>query len=490
MNWNDTLRYLDTPLPEDIRRLKDAGFYEQAITQIDTLLDEDWTRTQNGGNSPDKAENCIEKTPDCLRYALLAQREIMTRIPQEYPYTQQQALARMQAEIRDVTQDEFLHLVAENKIDWRFVNGEKHYAKRFCETLIATDDTYALRAGVKPNYAARAWLGQEAAMMQEKKKLSAKITLKYSMQASEEAFAAALAHAKAEGRNAVHVKAWLPVPAECPSQSQIHCDSFWQEPTMLSAPDTPQRTVYWETELAENKPIEAVYSYVRTAAYVDPLDWQENTTAPECSWNPQEYLGEELPHIRFTPAMRRLTQTVIGDAQTDAEKASRIYDYITLNVKYRYMPQYFVLEDIAETCAYSRHGDCGVQALTFVTMCRIAGVPALWESGLAVSKTEGSCHDWAMFWLEDKGWLYADCSFGGSAARRGEEALRRHYFGNLDTGRMAANHAFQAKLTPPKESWRADPYDNQTGEMELEGVGLTGEACHTTITTLQYEIQE
>ncbi len=490
MNWNDTLRYLDTPLPEDIARLKAAGYYNEAISQIDRLLNEDWTQTQNDGNSPDKAENCINTAPETLRYALLAQREIMSRIPQEYPYTEQQALAHMQEKIRDVTLNEFRQLVAENKIDWRFVNGEKHFAKRFCETLISTDDSFALRAGVKPDYAARAWRGQEAAMMQEKQTLSAKITLKYSMRAADEAFEKALAQAKAEGRKAVRVKAWLPVPAECPSQSEIQCESFWKKPTLLSASNTPQRTVYWETELETNEPIEAVYSYVRTANYVDPFSWENSDNAAECPWNPKDCLGEETPHIRFTPAMRRLTEAVIADAETDVEKASRIYDYVTLNVKYRFMPQYFILDNIAENCAYSRRGDCGVQALTFITMCRIAGVPALWESGLAVSKTAGSCHDWAMFWLEGKGWLYADCSYGGSAARRGEEALRRHYFGNLDTGRMAANHAFQKPLTPPKESWRADPYDNQTGEMELEGVGLTGNAYDTTITTLQYELQE
>ena len=37
--------------------------------------------------------------------------------------------------------------------------------------------------------------------------------------------------------------------------------------------------------------------------------------------------------------------------------------------------------------------------------------------------------------------MYADCSYGASMARRGDEVLRRHYFGSLDTGRMVANSA-------------------------------------------------
>ena len=38
---------------------------------------------------------------------------------------------------------------------------------------------------------------------------------------------------------------------------------------------------------------------------------------------------------------------------------------------------------------------------------------------------------------------------------------------------MVANSAFQAPLTPPDPCWRHDPYDNQLGEMTLDGVGLS-----------------
>ena len=488
MNWNDTLRYLDTPLPEDIARLKAAGFYEQAIAAIDRLLEEDWTQTQNGGCSPDKAENCMTQLPKDWRASLLAQREIMSRLPGEYPNDEDQALAHMQQRIPDVTKEEFRDLVSQNRIDWRFVNGKPHFARRFVETLIYTDDSFALRAGVQPDYAARARRGQEAAMLQQNGRATARIRLQYSLHISDEAFARAMEAAQKEGRSSVRAKIWLPVPAACPSQSEIQLESFWREPASVAAEDASQRTAYWETELTENIQAEAVYAYLRTAHYVDPMSLENLPDVTDAGFPPQNYLSEQLPHIAFTPMMRRLTEQVIGDAEDDAEKASRIYDYVTLNVKYRFMPQYFVLDRIAENCARSRGGDCGVQALTFITMCRIAGIPAMWESGLSVGPTECGCHDWAMFWLEGKGWLYADCSFGGSAARRGEEALRRHYFGSLDTGRMAANHAFQAPLTPPKESWRADPYDNQSGEVELEGVGLVSGEFKTTVTTLAYEM--
>ena len=60
-----------------------------------------------------------------------------------------------------------------------------------------------------------------------------------------------------------------------------------------------------------------------------------------------------------------------------------------------------------------------------------------------------------------------------SSRRQGEEERRRHYFGNLDPWRMVANSEFYVPLTPADPEWRADPYDNQRGEMIVDGKGLS-----------------
>ena len=78
-------------------------------------------------------------------------------------------------------------------------------------------------------------------------------------------------------------------------------------------------------------------------------------------------------------------------------------------------------------------------------------------------------------------------SYGSSMARRGDEMLRRHYFGSLDTGRMVANSAFEAPFGPPMLGFRSDPYDNQSGEMEADGVGLYGDDTVTTKEVLKFE---
>ena len=479
-DWNETFRSLNTGLPDDIARLKAAGYYTEAIARIDARLAEDWTSTQNG---PNREANPTPQGVQAQRMALLAQREMMRRMPAEYPYTEAQAVARMQSLVRDFTPEEFHALDQAGRMDWRFVEGEKRYQVRFAETLLDTDPAYgARRLEPEPDgSAARARRRAVHQKMVETGSASARITVEAGIGMTDEAFDRALAQAKAEGRNTVHVRAWLPLAAACDSQSDIVVEQVSEPPAHIAPADAPQRTVFWEADLAENRRFTLRYSYTQTARYSDPLSFVPDPVQPDFD------TAEEAPHIVFTPYLRALAAQLTAGVDSPAEKAKRIYDYITLNVHYHYQPAYFVLEDIPTRCAADRRGDCGIMALTFITLCRIAGIPARWQSGLSVGPGKCGCHDWAMFYIAPKGWMYADCSYGGSMARAGEEELRRHYFGNLDPGRMVANRAFEAPFDPPMTGFRADPYDNQTGELEADGVGLYRNQVETTKETIRYQ---
>ena len=161
-----------------------------------------------------------------------------------------------------------------------------------------------------------------------------------------------------------------------------------------------------------------------------------------------EDISEDRPHIAFTPYLQQLTAGVVDGLEDPLDRARAIYDYLTQHIDYRYQPPYLLLGSIADDCAHSLRGDCGVMALTFITMCRIAGVPARWQSGLYVAPDSVGPHDWAEFYTPQTGWLNADVSFGSSARRMGEEWRRHHYFGNLDPWRMVANNRFQQSLSP------------------------------------------
>ena len=142
VDQNEWFRGLNAGLPDDVARLKAAGYYREAIERIDAYLAEDWTAVQNG---PNAGANPAPGGVDTWRAALRAQREMMRRLPAEYIYTEQQAVEKMQARVTGFTLEELRALDRAGRVDWRFVEGEKRYLDRFDETLLDTDPAFAAR---------------------------------------------------------------------------------------------------------------------------------------------------------------------------------------------------------------------------------------------------------------------------------------------------------------------------------------------------------
>ena len=440
MGMNDNFRFLHMGLPEDVLRRKEHGDFPGAMAAIDRHL-------QSGG------------IPEALKKCLTAEREILRRLPEDYPLTRQQALSLAREKIPDFSGEEFDALERDRRIDWIYINGVPHYFGRYFDSLCKTDASIARRAGVLPvgadGHDSSGLLEDTLRKMRETGSAALRIRCRASVQLKPEVF-----------RKGDQVRAYLPLPCACGAQSGIRIESVTPPPTHISPETAPQRVVFWEEVLTENHPFTVEFSYTRTARYTDlshPLPAAERPF----------FDTEELPpHVLFTPYIRELARTLTEGVEEPLEKARRFYDYITLNVKYSFVRGYFGLEAIPETCARNLRGDCGMMALLFITLCRCAGIPARWESGWKAEPGFCGAHDWAQFYAAPYGWLYADPSFGCGAAREGNEARRQHYFGNLDPFRMAANTQFQADFDVPMDHWRADPYDNQVGEMELRDRAL------------------
>ena len=149
------------------------------------------------------------------------------------------------------------------------------------------------------------------------------------------------------------------------------------------------------------------------------------------------------------------------------------------------MRQYAAITNIPEYCAYNQKGDCGVQAILFITLCRIIGIPAKWQSGLHVDPYSAGCHDWAEFYVEPYGWLFADPSFGGGALRNNDKERWNFYFGNLDPFRMVANSDFHYDFYPERKFLRHDPYDNQVGEIEYSDRPLKSNEYKTFVKSVE-----
>ena len=439
MTQNSAFKYLQIGLPEDIRRYQQAGYFTKAIELINAKL------TQDNISFP-------------LKQSLLAHKEMFRRQPWDYPYDKSAALALIREHIKDFTEEEFDQRQDRGEINWIYVNGQPHYLDRFFASLCKTDSAFAKRANVIPIGADGAGERLDSAIenMKTNGKLAQRIRAKISIQMKPEVF-----------QKGQKVRAYLPIPAATAMQSAIEIENVSPKPTTISSEDSDQRVVFWEETMTENHPFFVEFSYTSTATYLT-LD-----SAKVAAKQPDFFLEEKAPHILFTPYIKSLVQEICGKETNPLEKARKIYDFITLNVKYSFMPAYFSMEDIAGNCARNLCGDCGVQALLFITLCRCAGIPARWQSGWKAEVEFCGSHDWAQFYVAPFGWLYADPSFGGGAVREHNEARRKHYFGNLDPYRMVANTKFQGDFSVPKEFWRCDPYDNQTGEMETDKGALT-----------------
>lgn len=448
MDRNAVFADLSAGVPADVQRLYMAGYFAAANARIDQLLAQD-------------------RLPYTGKNALLALREIMRRIPDNYTLDREAAIALVQKEIPDFTPAEFDALVADDRVDWRYIEGEPYYLDRFLEALRLYPDMIA--RGLTPDPASGV-RGKVMAAMKERGHLSATITLRASVGPDHPADPDA------------ELRAWLPIPAACEQQSEIEILDATPG-TEFAHSDAEQRTAYWCGRAGEG-PFTVTYRYHIRADYRDM-----DTLTPD-EVQPTFCTGEQAPHIVFTPWLRGLCAEITEGCHGPVEKARAIYDYVTTHTNYRYQPAYACLESIADNCAKSGWGDCGVMALLFITLCRIAGIPARWQSGLYVTPQGASSHDWAQFYIAPYGWLWADCSFGSGAHRRGDEERRRFYFGNLDPLRMVANREFYAQLTPPDEEWRNDPYDNQAGEAVLNGQPLHGDALNYRREVLSFEMEE
>ena len=444
MSINDMFAFQNVGLPEDILRLKHHGDYENAIRLIDFRLQED-------------------DLPRSLRCCLQLQREMMVRMPAEFPYSYEEALAIIRQHIPDFSVEEFDRIIAQRKIRWCYVNGEFRIFNRFFSSLVKAYKGFAQRAnqtllGVESTVGGVPLLEYSMQTMKKNGSMSNSIRIRAAAKVKDEVF-----------EPGMFVRVHLPIPSACEQQSDIRIENIFPANGQIAPEDAPQRTVCWETELAENCEFSVEYSYTHTARYRD-LD----SAVGEAGVYDFD-LEEQEPHIVFTPYIRSLVEELTEGVEDPLAKARIFYDFITQNMSYTFMPSYFTLENIPDTCARNFTGDCGVFALLFLTLCRCAGIPAQWQSGLTAEPDFCGAHDWVRFYVAPFGWLYVDCSYGISAHRNENEERRKFYFGNLDPYRMVANRAFAAPFTVDKAFWRADPYDNQLGEMETADRGLTYE---------------
>ena len=437
------LSYMKIPLPEDVLKLKNYGDFAGAQKMLDHFMTKD--------------------IPNALRKRLEIEKDVLKVMGgNEYPYTYEEALEIMTSHLRDFKEEELQYLKEISAADWIYVDGTVHFQRRFYENLIKTRPDLAERVMVEDvddaqaNELKQKLLNDNVHYMKEKGGRTVRTQIRATIKAQKDA--------EEVGRK---VTVHLPIPKICQQVSKVDIIAASPEITKIADEDAAQRTVCFETELKADQEFMVEYAYDYHVDYVELDPAKASEEQPDFCTN------EQAPHIRFTPYLQELLKEIIGDETNPIIKARKIYDFVTTKVMYSYMREYFTIECIPEYAAINLKGDCGVQALLFITLCRMTGIPARWQSGLYATEFYTGCHDWAQFYVAPYGWVFADLSFGGSAWRMGNTERWNYYFGNLDIFRMPANSEIQMEFTPEKKWLRIDPIDNQRGEIEYEDHGLS-----------------
>lgn len=271
------------------------------------------------------------------------------------------------------------------------------------------------------------------------------------------------------------VRCWLPFPHRgIPRQTDIQLISASEDKYEL-APDTAIHSTLYMEKLAEaDKPI--VFS--ETFEYTSSAEW--HSLKPE-DIKPYDkssdlykvYTSEREKHVVFSKRMKDLAAELTGEETNPLLKARRIFQYINDNYPWASAREYSTIDNIPEYVLDNHKGDCGQVTLLFITLCRISGIPAHFQSGFMVHPGENNLHDWCEIYFEGPGWVPVDMSFGIPIfAQENNDELYWFFLGGIDSWRMIVNQDYGKELHPAKKYPRSETVDFQRGEVEWEGGNL------------------
>ncbi|UPG93751.1 transglutaminase-like domain-containing protein [Luteibacter aegosomatissinici] len=399
---------------------------------------------------------------------LLFQRERMRRILLDFKLDTAAAKARLQKQIPDLTDAEFARWDAAGLLEKQVIDGRTLYFNRAPANLfrlsaeararrkeqtpfndgpneVLNDHHRAIRAA-----AARTGSSSVLPMREE---VTQTLTVR--------------ADAVPAGET---LRAWLPFPREISGQQEnVQLVAHVPEAFATKPSDTLQRTVYLEQTAVAGKP--TVFSVTWQATLygrdfnIDPSKVVRTSITPEL----KPFVEERAPHILFTEAMRAYSKKVVGNETNPYRIAQKLFAAVD-TIPWAGAREYSTIPNISDYTLHAGHGDCGEQTLLLMTLLRLNGIPARWQSGWMFSDgTYNNIHDWGQVYLAPYGWVPVDVTFG---RLNGDKQLEYFYLGGLDAYRVAFNDDFSQAFVPAKTFPRSETVDSQRGEVEWKGGNL------------------
>ncbi|MGY3039894.1 transglutaminase-like putative cysteine protease [Rhodanobacter sp. TND4EL1] len=409
--------------------------------------------------------------PGDTQRALAFQRERMRRILLDFTLSLDEVKARVRKQIPDLTDAEFEKWNAAGLFEHQVIDGKTLYFKRSPGNLFQLSaEALARRADQRPlsqgpmealNDHQRT-IYKTALAEHRSSVLPRRLRMTQTLTVAADAVPAGEI-----------VRAWIPYPQAVPGQQEdIRYLASVPAKHQIAAASAPQRTVYLEKQAqAGQKTVFSVtYELTQYAQYhaIDPVRVVPATITPALA----PFVAERAPHVVFTEAMRAFSRKVVGDEKNAYRIAQKLFAAVD-QIPWAGAREYSTISNISDYALHAGHADCGQQTLLLITLLRLNGIPARWQSGMVFSNDGtgySNIHDWGFLYLAPYGWVPMDVTTGRlHPTATDAPALEWFYLGGLDDYRLAFNSDFQRPFQPAKQQFRSDDVDSQRGEAEWKG---------------------
>lgn len=411
-----------------------------------------------------------ENPPANQRKRLEFERDRLHRIRLDFPFTQDGLYDALQNSVNGLTANEFNQWLQESRFDFRTIDGRRWYMGSSIANLYFRYPELDSRRMHGPNHTQ--FYKDILASCRAIKTAALQQGTPYVLPKRFDVTMTVTADADVAPAGQI-IRAWLPIPRMYPYQTNFELISSSPPAKEIAPGDSPIRSVYLEAVAQAGEPTAFTihYQYTHYGVWfdIDPkkvtsFDGNDPAIAP---------FVHEAPNVVFTPEMRALSRQIVGDEKNPALVAKKIFDWIGANIHYSYAIEYSTIRNVGDYCRSHGYGDCGQEAMFFITLCRLNGIPARWQTGWHTFPGGKDIHDWTEIYLEPYGWVPVDPYMSVMATRYAKtltpderKEVRDFYFGGLDHWRIAANGDHNQILSPPKNTFRSDNVDFQRGELE------------------------
>jgi transglutaminase-like putative cysteine protease len=415
--------------------------------------------------------------PAAQRGDLEFQRERMRRIRLDFDESEADVTAKLRRQIPDLRPGEIAAWTQAGLLDHIDIDGETRYFNRAASNLFLLDPQLALRRAAveaRPEYpyghlhphhfeiVAAAGKRGDVFVAPRRVRITQSLTVD--------------ADAVPAGET---LRAWIPFPREIEGQQRdIRFLGSSPGHARIAPNQTLQRTAYLEAKARKGRPTRFEVSYELTVYAQDHRIDPDKVVRAPLPADVAPFAEARAPHIAFTPALREFSRRVVGDETNPYRIAQKLFAAVD-QVPWAGAREYSTLSDISDYVFRAGHGDCGQQTLLLMTLLRMNGIPARWQSGMIFSENGvgyDDLHDWGFVWLAPYGWVPMDVTTGQLQSE--DPALRWFYLGGLDAYRVAFNDDYARDFAPAKEFPRSDTVDSQRGEAEWKKGNLYYDQWH------------